>query len=295
MPAWGPDGASIYFVRTKEEKGTWPSAGEIKTYDLEVPTLFRMNADGSGTPDGLVTGRFKRAGNTWSFFLREPAIAPDGRIAVVSDGEDPTRNDVVVQFLNANTGELTNPSLGQTQGLGHQDPAWSPDGRFLLYVRNAREGSRGVPAIYRLNLSNNRSTAITGGGYADPSWSRDGKYIAATKTSNFGTNVVILDGRTGVELLVVTHDEQSFDPVWSPKGDAIAFFRVTHGVVDLYLVQLDGTAPTWSAGEPLALTVSAGLDGASRPAWFIPADQLPPLPTATPVPPSAAPTGSTAP
>ena len=296
MPAWSPDGSSIYFVRTKLEEGRWPSAGEIKTYNLEVPTLFRMNADGSGTPEGLITGRFKRSGNTWSFFIREPAVSPDGtRIAVVSDGEDPTRNDVVVQFLDPESGELTNPSLGQTQGLGHQDPAWSPDGRFLLYVRNAREGSRGVPAIYRLNLANNRSAAITGGGYADPSWSRDGKYIAATKTSNFGTDVVILDSRTGVEVLKVTHDEQSFDPVWSPKGDAIAFFRVTHGVVDLYLVPLTGTGPTWTPEEPLALTISAGLDGASRPSWYIPADQLPPLPTPTAVPPSAAPVASSAP
>lgn len=293
MPAWSPDGTSIYFIRTTMENGRWPSAGEIKTYNLEIPTLYRMSADGSGDPQALVTGRFKRGGNTWSFFIREPAISPDGkRIAVVSDGEDPTRNDVVVQFLNPTTGVLTNPSLAQTQGLGHQDPAWSPDGRFLLYVRNAREGARGVPIIYRLNLSNNRSTAITGGGYADPSWSRDGRYIAATKTSNLGTDVVILDSRTGVELLKVTHDEESFDPVFSPKGDAVAFFRVTHGVVDLYLVPLSGTGPTWQAGEPLALTLSAGLDGASRPAWFIPADQLPPLPTSTPVAPSVGPSAA---
>jgi len=136
-------------------------------------------------------------------------------------------------------------------------------------------------------VATRRSTAVTGGGYADPSWSRDGNYIVATKTSNIGTDVVILDGRTGTELLKVSKDGQSFDPVWSPKGDAIAFFRVTHGLVDLYLVPLTGTGPTWTAGEALPLTISAGLDGASRPTWFIPADQLPPLPTAT-----AAPAGS---
>ena len=61
--------------------------------------------------------------------------------------------------------------------------------------------------------------------------------------------------------------------------DSVAFFRVEHGVVDLYLVPLTGTGPDWTAGEPIALTISAGLDAASRPAWFIPADQLPPLPT----------------
>ena len=288
MPAWAPDGRSIYFVRTTAEEGRWPSAGETRTYNLQVPTLYRLNADGSGTPDELLTGRLRRNGSTWSYFIREPAVSPDGsQVAIVSDGPDPTRSDVVVKLLDPGTGELTDPRLGQTQALGHQDPAWSPDGRFLLYVRNAREGARGVPAIYRYNPANGRSLEITGGGYMDPSWSRDGRYIAATKTSNFGTDVVILDARTGVEQLLVTHDEQSFNPVWSPRGDAIAFFRVTHGVVDLHLVQLTGTAPTWTLGEPLALTISAGLDAASRAAWFIPADQLPPLPTDTPATPAA--------
>jgi Tol biopolymer transport system component len=290
MPTWSPDGSLIYFIRTEKQTGRWPSGGETRTYNLQVPTLFRMPADGSGTPEGLLTGRLKRSGNTWSYFIREPAISVDGgTAAIVTDGPDPTQSDVVVKLLDLASLELADPRLGQTQGLGHQDPAWSPDGRFLLYVRNAREGSRGVPAIYRYNLASEKSTVITGGGYADPSWSRDGRYIAATRTSSFGTDVVILDGRTGIELLRVTHDEQSFNPVWSPKGDAIAFFRVTHGVVDLYLVPLTGTAPTWTADEPLALTISAGLDAASRPTWFIPADQLPPLPTPPPVAPSVGP------
>lgn len=283
MPAWSPDGASIYFVRTARETGRWPSGGQIRTYNLSVPSLVRINADASGITDTLLTGRVRRGGNTWSSFIREPSIAPDGlSAAIVTDGPDPTESDIVVKLLDLAEGTLTDPRLGQTQSLGHQDPAWSPDGRFLLYVRNAREGARGRPAIYRYNPATDRSTALTGAGYADPSWSRDGRYVAATKTGQFGTDVVILDATSGAELLRVTHDEASFNPVWSPAMDAIAFFRVTHGLVDLYLVPLEGAAPVWTAGEPLALTLSAGLDGASRPHWFVPADELPPLPTAAP-------------
>ena len=81
-----------------------------------------------------------------------------------------------------------------------------------------------------------------------------------------------------MELLKVTRDELSFNPVWSPKGDAVAFFRVTHGVVDLYLVPVTLTGQTWTAGEPLALTISAGLDAASRPTWFIPPTSSPRCP-----------------
>ena len=57
-------------------------------------------------------------------------------------------------------------------------------------------------------------------------------------------------------------------------------------------IPLTGTAPSWTVGEPIALTISAGLDAPSRPGWFIPADQLPPLPTPTPV---ASPGASAAP
>ena len=284
MPTWSPDGASIYFIHSVHEDGRWPSAGVTRTYRLVVPSLVRINADGSGEPEVLLTGRLERGTNTWSYFIREPAISPDGTtVAIVTDGPDPTAGDIVVKLLDLATGTLANPRFGQTQSLGHQDPAWSPDGMSLLYVRNAREGTRGTPAIYRHDLATLKSTALTGPGYMDPAWSRDGRFVAATKTSTFGTDVVVLDAQTGAELLRLTRDESSFSPVWSPKGDAIAFFRVQHGVVDLYLVPLGGTAPDWTPGEPLALTLSAGLEAGSRPAWFIPADQLPPLPTPTPV------------
>ena len=99
--------------------------------------------------------------------------------------------------------------------------------------------------------------------------------MAATRTTALGTDIVILDARTGAELLRLTNDENSFSPMWSPAGDAIAFFRVDRGVIDLELVKLSGAAPAWTVGETIPLTVSAGLDAVSRASWFIPADQLP--------------------
>lgn len=284
MPAWSPDGASIYFVRTTREQGRWPSGAGIYEYNLRVPRLLRIAADGSGEPEVMLTGRVRNGDLMWSFFIREPSISPDGtRAAIVTDGPDPTLSSILLKILDLADGSLTDPGLPESQGLGHQGPAWSPDGRFILFQRNAREGTRGTPAILRYNVANGNSNALTGPGYANPSWSRDGRYVAATKTNSFGTDVVILDSRTGVELLRLTDDEGSFSPVWSPKGDAVAFLRVQHGVVDLYLVPLTGTAPDWTAGEPIALTIAAGLDGESRPTWFIPAGELPPLPTPTPV------------
>jgi Tol biopolymer transport system component len=294
MPAWSPDGTWIYFVDTASKKGRWLSGGITRTYNLTIPSLVRVHADGTGEPEVLLTGTVSRGSNLWSYFIRQPSISPDGtQAAIVTDGPDPTRSDVVLKIVDLADGGITDPKLGEAFSLGHQDPAWAPDGKTILYTRNNREGARGTPAIYRYNLATGKSSALTGPGYMTPAWSRDGRFVAATKTSTFGTDVVILDARSGAELLRVTRDESSFSPVWSPVGDAIAFLRVEHGVVDLYLVALVGDPGNWTAGEPLALTISAGLAASSRPAWFIPADQLPPLPTPTPVP-TAAPTGAPA-
>lgn len=295
MPTWAPDGESIYYIRNTRAVGNpkFLINGEVRSYNLVYQSLLRIPATG-GDFQQLVKGQFRTGQYTWSYFIREPAISPDGtRAALITDGPDPTRSDIVLKLFNLRTKKLTGLDLPESQSLGHQDPAWSPDGKTLLYVKNAREGTRGTPSIIRYNVTTGKTSALTTAGYMAPSWSRDGRYVAATRTSSFGTDVVILDAKNGTELLKLTSDELSFSPVWSPLGDSIAFLRLDHGVVDLYLIPLTGTAPDWTAGEPIALTISAGLDALSRPAWFIPPDQLPPLPTPTPAAtPGSSPVGS---
>ena len=65
--------------------------------------------------------------------------------------------------------------------------------------------------IYRYDLTDKSSRALTSAGYLEPSYSPDGKYIAATKQSTIGTDVVILDGRSGSELMQVTKVERQGD------------------------------------------------------------------------------------
>jgi Tol biopolymer transport system component len=283
MPTWSADGQWIYYIHSVGKIGRWPYFGPATPYELLIPYLQRIKPDGSGA-HAIANGNFTQGSYNWSFFIRQPSISPDGKTAaVITDGPDPTTSDLVLKFINLSTGAITSPRLPDVGGLGHQDPAWSPDGKSVLYVRDGRDGARGAPVIIRYDIASKKSTALTGPGYIAPAWSPDGRYVAATKTDSFGTDIVILDARNGGELLRLTNDTNSFDPVWSPVGDSIAFFRVDRGVVDLQLVRLTGTAPTWKVGETLALTVAAGLD-ASRPSWFIPADQLP-KPTPSPTPP----------
>jgi Tol biopolymer transport system component len=296
MPSWSPDGAWIYYVDTVAEIGLHrPSSNDrLRRYAMTVPNLMRVRSDGSGQAEQIATGRYKSGREIWFYWLRQPALSPDGRtLAVVSDGPAPLRSDVVVQFIDLETGKMTKPALPENVPLGHQDPTWRPDGRLLLYVRNGRDGARGAPAIMRYDMVTKRVSAMTGPGYLSPAWSRDLAYVAATRTDGFGTDVVILDARQGTELLRLTDDDRSWAPVWSPLGDAVAYLHLEGGIVDLRMVKLEGSAPNWTVGETINLTEVSGLDGGSRPAWFIPPEDLPALPTAPPTPlPSA---GSAAP
>jgi Tol biopolymer transport system component len=283
MASWSADGKSVFYVETRLEKGQMPSDPNGKLSQLTVPTLMRAAADGSGKPTPITTGRVQRGRYTWAYWIRDPAPSPDGRtVAMVSDGTDPTTTDVVVQLFDLGTSKLTKPKLAENSPLGHQDPAWRPDGKLLLYVKNARDGARGTPTINRYDPLTGKSSALTGPGYLSPSWSRDGRFIAATRTDSFGTNVVILDARTGTELIRLTNDGNSWSPVWSPKGDSIAYLHLQNEIVDLRMIPLTGDGPSWTPGAALNLTDVSGLDGASRPGWFIPADQLPALPTPAP-------------
>ena len=284
MAAWAPDGATIYFVRTTPSLGNWRADGVLREFQLQTPALMRVEAREGATPQVVLDGGIKVGDLRWFFFIREPVVSPDGKtIALVTEGPDPSKSDVVLKFLDLATGQITDPKLPEIAPLGHQDPAWSPDGRSVLYVKNARDVMRGAPTIQRYDLATGKATAVTGPGYLTPSSSPDGRFIAATRSDTFGTDVVILDATTGSEVLRLTRDGDSFSPVWSPAGDSIAYYRVDRGIVDLWVVKLSGAGPAWKAGAVQPLTVAAGLDAGSRPAWFIPADQIPkPTPTAAP-------------
>jgi Tol biopolymer transport system component len=285
MPSFSQDGTAVFFVRTRDMDGAWSVNGTMLDYKLVVPALMRIPTAGGDVTkvfDGLVDppGQLK-----WNGFIQGPVISPNGAtIAMTTDLPDPTRSDVTLKLLNLKTKSITDLGLDQQSPLGHQDPAWRPDGKRLAYVRDDRDGAKGTPRIYVYSTDTKKTRALTGPGYLHPAYSPDGRYIAATSTSSFGTDVVILDANTGAELLNLTSDGDSWGPTWSPAGDQIAYLHVSGQVVDLRLVSLTGSAPTWTAGETVDLTSNAGLDSVSRPDWFVPQDQL--------TPPSPAPAAS---
>lgn len=298
MPSWSADGQWIIFVRSRPLIGYWPLRGNNRKYDLVVPDVMRVRADGGGDPERLATGHVKDGRLEWSSWMRQPVLSPDGKtIALVTDAPDPGDGNVVLKFLDVETKKLRSAGVRSIGVLGHQDPEWRADGKLLLFTQNDRDGARGAPVIMRYDTRTRKAGTLSAPGYMQPSYSPDGRYVAATRTTALGTDVVILDARNGRQLLRLTDDGASFAPTWSPAGNAIAFLHIVGQTVDLRHAVLDGVAPAWTVKETVNLTEVSGLDAASRPDWFIPADLLPatPAPTAARSA-SAAPTvGSPAP
>lgn len=294
MPSWSADGQWIYYIESVHDQGFFPGGGEgPHRYSMDYPVLTRIHPDGTGAQK-LLSGRYRQGQYTWFFWIRQPRISPDGRtVAFVSDGPDPTKSDVILQTYDVKTDKTKRLSLPETAPLGHQDPAWRPDGKQLLYVRNGRDGTRGAPVIWRYDPATKKNVALSASGYMQPSWSPDGRWIAVTKTSSLGTDVAILDARNGSEVLRLTGDGRSWAPVWSPKGDSIAYMHIEGLIVDLKMVGLSGAGPTWKAESMPDVTQYSGLDGGSAASWYIPGLEPPATPLGSA--PAASPSGSTSP
>jgi Tol biopolymer transport system component len=297
MPSWSFDGQSIAYIHYTNARGYWPICknGGCRNgrYDIQIPDLMLVRADGSGEPERLARGTVKDGELQWAAWMRQPVLSPDGKtIALVTDAPNPEESNVVLQFFDVGTKKLRRAGVAESGVLGHQDPEWRRDGLLLLYTQNDREGSRGAPVIMRYDTRQKKARALTGPGYLQPSYSPDGRYVAATRTTALGTDVVILDATTGAQIMRVTDDGASWAPTWSPAGDGITFLHIVGQTVDLHLARLEGAAGAWTIPDTISLTEVSGLDAASRPDWFIPADLLP---DPTPAPSVAAPAVSASP
>lgn len=239
-PALSPDGRWVAFVRWEEPRG-----------------LYVIGVDGQ--EERLVYGAPQ---------VRMPAWSPDGRkIAfTVQKGGKPERRfrfgdrEFVIPadpywrlaWVDVETGEYHDlPS-----DLHSLAPAWSPDGRWLLYD--------GDPGLQRLSVEvGEQELAVGGRNLASPAWSPDGQWVVYQGWRHDHWELFIRPAWGGGEMpltpasALAGRAPNSISPTFSPDGEWILFASDRDGAWDLFVVRPDGTGlhPLLPGGLPGGLTL----------------------------------------
>jgi Tol biopolymer transport system component len=114
------------------------------------------------------------------------------------------------------------------------DPAWSPDGTRIAYVRDNRP-----PAVFVANADGSRERRVADG--ATPAWSPDGSRLVVTRRTRGGADLWVIDLASGGERRLSRTERPEREPAWSPDGRAIAFVRMeVRGADEIYVVRPNG-------------------------------------------------------
>jgi len=163
-------------------------------------------------------------------------------------------------------------------------PAWSPDGKTLLYTGDVGK----IRKIFRKDLVSGQDSQLTHGDFDEiqPTWSPDGKQTAFVRARQPGVklqpgdvfgqfqdgDVWVLDLASGEERKLV---ESAFNPAYSPDGQRIALDASWAGPHRVWLLDRQGhnpqqvttdtseevahLAPTWSPdGKKIVFQNRAG-------------------------------------
>jgi Tol biopolymer transport system component len=190
-PAYSRDGRLVAFLG----QGT---SCRSRKFPPPLCPLYVMNADG-GTPRQVA----------WT--TSEPSWAPHGRLAF--------HTGRWIASVRSDGG-----GVQRVRGTGRYDsqPAWSPGGRFILFVRTRGPAP---PEIRRVRAQGGPTTVLRRQATA-PTWAPDGRTIVYIDQSHFDSEVWTMrsDGKRA-RRLTRSGILADLAPTFSPDGRWIAFVR----------------------------------------------------------------------
>ena len=210
LPRWSKDGRIFY-----------------TTYKYKNPDIFAIDLRAGKIAPVIIRGGLSLIGG----------VSPDGKaLAFTSSGG--TNPSIYIYNLETHKKrQITNKA--SVDG----SPSYSPDGKYITFVSNRA----GNPQIYVMELATGDTRPLTKTfNWSDsPQWSPTGEWIVFSgRESPYHPMDIFLVDLTGTQIRRLTTDAGSNeDPTWSPDGRFIAFTTTRNGKRQLYLMDMDGSAP----------------------------------------------------
>jgi TolB protein len=210
-PVWSPDARRIAFTGDRSDN-----------YDVYV-----MDRNGKNLRRVTKTGTFDGS----------PSWSSTGRIAFASTREGRS----AIYSMKPDGSDVLRITSADAQGASY-DPAWSPDGTKLAFVRCCADDADDEQ-IFVVNADGSGERQITEGPLSAyrPEWSPDGSKILLTAENDDEDSYVEVIGADGTGRTRLTQSGLNASSAWSPDGRRIAVNTLRGGSSDIDVMNPDGT------------------------------------------------------
>ena len=265
-PAISPDGTRLAFVRFKDTDLVDICLSPLSENKLQCWALQGNWPEGvTWTPsgDGLVVSAIRNGVHSlWRYDLKgnSPVPLTSGEEYTVLPTVSRQRNQLAYVLSRTNI-DLRELNMDSTMPVNvsdamqvapssrlQGDPAFSPDGRKIVY-HSDRSGSQ---EIWVTDTDTNTSTQLThfgGSPTGSPSWSPNGLEIAFDSEQPEGTAIFVIPADGGMPRRVTANAGDNCVPSWSQDGKFVYFASSRSGEFQIWKVPA-------ARGEPLSSPAS---------------------------------------
>ncbi len=220
--------------------------GEAGVADIDSSEVVVFQRGGTWHPDqpgqgaelfvlGLESGKLANLTDSAHRYEGRPALSADASRVVFEDYAD----GALTRLCAMPSGGGTPLCFGGPWTGWDAMPAWSHDGKLLVYV-STRDGK---PEIYRMNHDGTGATRLTDDEASDsnPSFSPNGEKVvfASTRNASGSAKDLFTMNANGTAFTQLTHGEGDNDQAsFSPDGEAVVFVSNRDGPHEIYTMAL---------------------------------------------------------
>jgi Tol biopolymer transport system component len=263
-PSLSLDGNWVAYQWRGEKGDNW----DIYVKEVAGTGFNRLTTDSADdrnpawSPDGRQIAFLRRSGDRWVLYLISPlgggerkvaevgggplSWSPDGKNIAFTDRKSP-EDPWSIWSLSLETMEKKQVTAPDVSYDGDERPAFSPDGRYLAFIRRLELGR---PALYVMHLPRGELKLVTDfNSPMSPCWTANSREIVFNSLSGTGEGAlwrVFVEG--GEPRRIPTRGERVTQPTIS--RDRLAYTNYT-GNSDIWRLELTGQGAIRSPSKPL--------------------------------------------